>query len=33
MKLAMLQIAEKWKPYRTYACKYLWGWKDGATAP
>ena len=18
----------KWSPYRTYACKYLWGWKD-----
>lgn len=22
-------IAEKWKPYRTYACRHLWGWKDG----
>lgn len=22
-------IAENWKPYRTYACRYLWGWKDG----
>ena len=21
-------IAENWKPYRTYACRYLWGWKD-----
>lgn len=24
----MLQVSEKWKPYRTYACRYLWGWKD-----
>ncbi len=29
MKETMLQIAEKWKPYRTYACRYLWSWKDG----
>lgn len=29
MKLKMLQLSEKWKPYRTYACRYLWGWKDG----
>ena len=21
-------IAENWKPCRTYACRYLWGWKD-----
>lgn len=28
MKLKMTIIAEKWSPYRTYACKYLWGWKD-----
>jgi DNA-3-methyladenine glycosylase II len=28
MKEKMLQISEKWKPYRTYACRYLWGWKD-----
>ena len=25
----MLRISGKWKPYRTYACRYLWGWKDG----
>ena len=24
----MNRISEKWKPYRTYACKYLWGWRD-----
>lgn len=27
-KLKMIQIAEKWRPYRTYACRYLWAWKD-----
>lgn len=29
MKEKMLKISEVWKPYRTYACRYLWGWKDG----
>jgi DNA-3-methyladenine glycosylase II len=24
------QIAEGWRPYRTYACLHLWAWKDGA---
>jgi DNA-3-methyladenine glycosylase II len=24
----MIKISSKWKPYRTYACRYLWGWKD-----
>jgi DNA-3-methyladenine glycosylase II len=28
MKEKMLQISSKWAPYRTYACRYLWGWKD-----
>ena len=23
------KISLKWSPYRTYASKYLWGWKDG----
>ena len=23
------KISLKWSPYRTYACRYLWGWKDG----
>lgn len=22
-------ISLKWSPYRTYACMYLWNWKDG----
>src|SRR5882757_6174448 len=30
MKEQMLKISAKWKPYRTYACRYLWGWKDNA---
>lgn len=25
----METITIKWSPYRTYACRYLWGWKDG----
>jgi DNA-3-methyladenine glycosylase II len=29
MKEKMLLISKKWSPYRTYACRYLWGWKDG----
>ncbi len=24
------KISLKWSPYRTYASRYLWGWKDGA---
>jgi DNA-3-methyladenine glycosylase II len=28
MKEKMLLISKKWSPYRTYACRYLWGWKD-----
>jgi len=28
MKEKMLKISSKWSPYRTYACRYLWGWKD-----
>ena len=29
MKARMIFISQKWSPYRTYACRYLWGWKDG----
>jgi DNA-3-methyladenine glycosylase II len=25
---AILKITEQWAPYRTYACLYLWRWKD-----
>ena len=24
----LYQIAEKWQPYRTWACRYLWKWRD-----
>ena len=24
----LLRISKKWSPYRTYACKHLWEWKD-----
>jgi len=27
-KQKLLKISEKWAPYRTYACLYLWKWKD-----
>ena len=27
MKLKMQEISAPWSPYRTYACRYLWGWK------
>lgn len=29
MKQEMLQVAQAWQPYRTFACLHLWGWKDG----
>lgn len=28
LKPRLQEIAEPWRPYRTYACKYLWKWKD-----
>ncbi|MEQ1554583.1 MAG: DNA-3-methyladenine glycosylase 2 family protein [Ferruginibacter sp.] len=31
MKEKMLHYSKKWSPYRTYACRYLWGWKDNVT--
>ena len=33
MKEKMLSISKKWSPYRTYACRYLWGWKDITPPP
>ena len=30
LREAMLKISGKWAPYRTYACFYLWRWKDTA---
>ncbi|RYY99541.1 MAG: DNA-3-methyladenine glycosylase 2 family protein [Chitinophagaceae bacterium] len=29
MRQKMLQLSAKWSPYRTYACRHLWDWKDG----
>lgn len=29
LKAVMLKKAQKWQPYRTYACLYLWRFKDG----
>ena len=28
LRQKMMEVSEKWSPYRTYACRYLWGWKD-----
>jgi DNA-3-methyladenine glycosylase II len=28
MNAKILKISEQWSPYRTYACLYLWKWKD-----
>ncbi|MEO8568962.1 MAG: DNA-3-methyladenine glycosylase 2 family protein [Ginsengibacter sp.] len=28
LKEKIQKISTKWSPYRTYACRYLWGWKD-----
>jgi len=28
LKEDMLRLSRKWSPYRTYACLYLWQWKD-----
>lgn len=28
----ILKISQKWAPYRTYACLYLWHWKDNTPA-
>ena len=33
LKTEMARIAAKWIPYRTYACRYLWGWKDNTPKP
>ncbi len=28
LKARLESIAQKWRPYRTYACYFLWRWKD-----
>ena len=32
LRFKMIEISAAWSPYRTYACKYLWGWKDNAAS-
>lgn len=32
MNARILKISEQWAPYRTYACLYLWRWKDNPPA-
>ena len=32
LKEKMVEVSEKWRPYRTYACRYIWGWKDTTPA-
>lgn len=29
----MLQLSQKWSPFRTYACLHLWDYKDSKPAP
>lgn len=33
LKEKMLQLSNKWSPYRTYACLHLWSWKDNTPKP
>jgi DNA-3-methyladenine glycosylase II len=33
MQEKMLSLSKKWSPYRTYACRYLWSWKDNLPKP
>jgi DNA-3-methyladenine glycosylase II len=38
LKVKLVELAEVWRPYRSYACRYLWRWKDnppltGQTSP
>ena len=28
LKIRMLEIAERWSPYKTYGCLHLWAFKD-----
>lgn len=30
LKEQLLKISARWSPYRTYACMYMWHWKDNA---
>src|SRR5947208_4362087 len=28
LRQRLINISEKWKPFRTYGCLHLWNWKD-----
>lgn len=28
LKIKLLKLSEKWAPYRSYACRYLWKWRS-----
>lgn len=28
LRAKLLELSQKWAPYRTHACRYLWSWKD-----
>ncbi|MCU0448484.1 MAG: DNA-3-methyladenine glycosylase [Bernardetiaceae bacterium] len=28
LKIKLIELSEAWRPYRSYACRYLWRWKD-----
>jgi DNA-3-methyladenine glycosylase II len=28
LKIKMLEIANNWKPFRSFACLHIWKWKD-----
>jgi len=28
LKERMIELSQKWKPYRSYACLHIWKWKD-----
>lgn len=32
MRDKILKISQQWSPYRTYACLYMWKWKDNPPA-
>ncbi|MFZ4058166.1 MAG: DNA-3-methyladenine glycosylase family protein [Ferruginibacter sp.] len=32
LKMKLIEISNRWSPYRTYACLYLWAWKDNTPA-
>ena len=33
LQASLMKISEQWAPYRSYACMYLWRWKDNPPLP